>query len=472
MKLAKGKPFSTLPIKTRLTLWYLLLMGGIFSVIGFFIIINFRASLLTTVDEGLIAVASQAISGTENEDGVPSFQANDESEIRGSLSFPRDFAMRIVFPDNFVADQLGRRIDTRLWGTLTPGIQSTNSGEAGDTWRVFTGKFNDANNNLVAWIQVAQSLENVEEATTNLVRSLLLGIPVVLILAGISGYFLAGRSLRPISQITETARKIGANELSNRIDYFGPGDEIGQLANTFNAMLERLEESFEREKRFTSDAAHELRTPLGILKGQLEVTLRRVRKPQEYRRQLQSLQEHVERLIRLSNAMLYLSSFGKGKQKWDPEAIELDELLEKLLAEISPIGKQKELAFTSEIQNELFVWGDRDQLLQLFINLFDNAIKFSPKKGLISLKARENGTVVKVEMKNSGKFVSIKESEKLFEPFFRLDPSRSSEFAGAGLGLSIAKEIVEIHKGEIKASNDKKAGFIIEVTLPTIEINN
>lgn len=461
-----------LPIKGRLTLWYLLLMGGLFTLFSIYLILRYETTLILSVDQSLKAIFSQAIAGTENENGLPTFQINDDSELGMARPQLTNFALRLVLPGGQVIDEFDPTISAPSWGELQVGFQTTHLETDEETWRVYTQAFRNSNGELIAWLQVAESLESVQASVQNLKEQLIIGIPLLLTLAGFGGYFIANRALQPITHITNTARHIEASELSQRISYSGPEDEVGQLANTFNEMLERLQAAFDREKRFTSDAAHELRTPLGILKGQIEVTLSKLRKPKDYVEQLESLGVHVERLIRMSSALLVLSSFDKKPAGGFPQVVDLAEMLNNLLMEFAPLLKEKGLAFSSHVENSLYTNGDPDQLIQLFINLMENALKFTPPDGAIEMSGALREREIVIRIRNSAAPVPADKIPLLFDPFYRADPSRSSQIKGNGLGLSIAKEIVKSHKGRIELSSSPHNGFQVIVRLPAAQEGN
>lgn len=460
---------SRLPIKARLTLWYLLLIGGIFSLISGYLLVRFEQTLVASVDEGLKVVASQALANVDNENGSPGFQVTNEFEIESARLEASNFGLRIVRPSGEVIDQFGAALSVTSWGDLREGYQTASIPNSDSNWRIYSVPLENANGDFTAWLQVAQSLKTSKETVRDLREQLVLGIPVLLVLAGLGGYFLASRALLPVTRLTNTARGIEASDLSRRVAYSGPMDEVGQLAETFDEMLERLESAFLRERRFASDAAHELRTPLGVLKGNIEVSLSKRREPAEYEKTLRLLQEHVERLIRLSNGLLLLARLDQKILAWKPGLFNLSELLGNLLEQFIPLGLQKAVKFTVAVEKELYIYGDQDQIIQLFINLFDNAIKFTPKGEKINLIAKQSEKQIQIVLNNGGVSVPAESIPQLFERFYRADPSRRSNNQGTGLGLAIAKEIVKAHNGQIDATSNLREGFTVRVLLPRMD---
>lgn len=455
-----------LPIRARLTLWYVLLLGLTFSLLGVSLILRFRNSLLAGTDRALEINVSRTIASLDLEDlrelGKLSFDIVQKSKIQSS-----GFAMQVVSPEGDVWDTFGEVQKVTEWGPREVGF-STQSGIAGgeDAWRVLSQPMVDSGDRVIAWVQAAQSVLPVKEAVQDLQEQLLFGIPLVLIFAGAGGYFLATRALQPIRQITHTAQSITAQDLSQRLDYSGPGDEIGDLAKTFDQMITRLQESFERERRFTNDAAHELRTPLAILKGQMDVTLSRPRDTAEYEGKLRELSVQVERLIRLSNALLFLARTDRASSIRASDPVDLSEVLAILLEQIRPLAGGKNIGITENLEEGLVTWGDNDQLIQLFMNVIENALTYTPAGGHISVRGRLHTGYAVTDINNTGSTIPDEHLPHVFERFYRVDSDRSSRSGGNGLGLAIAQEIASLHGGRIEVRSDPAEGVTFSVWLP------
>lgn len=451
-----------LPVRVRLTLWYVLLMAVTFAVFGVLLYVLFQRSLMSTLDGSLQIAVSQTSAG---------FDVGEDLAENGRLIFENagapiaaGFGMRMIGLDGTVWDTFGAR--AAAWG---PTVQGYSTQRADDEfgWRAYTEPILDKNGNAVGWMQAAQSLESVTDTLQDFRDQLLWGIPLILLLAGLGGYFLADRALRPIANVTDMAQEITAHDLSRRLDYQGPADEIGRLAHTFDGMLERLQSAFRRERRFTSDAAHELRTPLTVLKGQIEVTLSRPRRPEEYETKLQELAAHVERLIRLSNALLFLSGSDQNQLSWQPAPLNLTAVLEVIVEQIRTLASEKRLAVKTKLPPQLPVYGDTDPLTRLFLNLLDNAVKYTPPGGEIAIEAVNEPNQAKVVIHNSGPGIPPEHLPHLFERFYRADADRSRETGGSGLGLAIAREIVRLHGGEIVVHSEAGQGVTFTVRLPS-----
>jgi len=454
-----------IPIRVKLTLWYVLLLAVTFSAFAVYLVARFQQSLRSAVDTSLQNTVSKTIASLDEKDyretGMLKFDRTAQTQIGISV-----FSMRLVSLDGTVWDAYNASDRVADWGPMEAGVTSQKGSSEEDEWRILSRPILDSNGQTIGWAQAAHSIIPVIDAVEDLQGQLFLGIPLILLFAGFGGYFLASRALSPIEQITETAQKITAQNLSRKIDYKGSADEVGRLAQTFDQMLERLQTSFERERRFTGDAAHELRTPLTVLKGQIEVTLSRPRKTAEYEKNLLELLAQVDRLIRLSNALLFLSHSDQRQVLFEPAVINLRELLGALIEQIQPLAHEKELKVTAKIKEGFSVYGDGDYLIRLFMNLLENALKYTPAGGQINVTAAQEAGESRVTIHNTGPGIPQEHLEHLFERFYRVDADRSSQTGGSGLGLAIAHEIARLHGGRIEAHSESGQGVTFVVHLP------
>jgi heavy metal sensor kinase len=459
------KQLNRLPIRVRLTLWYVLLMAITFTVAGGYLLLRFQNSLTNSVDSALQIAASQSITAIEDDEENLPFQQDDISD-----TIPQNpnlnFALRVLAPDGTVIDTRGQTENISNWGPREPGYITQSSPGEDQQWRIYSQPILAPDQTPSGWIQVAQSLDTVADTLQDFRDQLLLVIPFVLLLAGVGGYFLAGRALRPIDRITRTAAEIEANDLSRRLAYQGPSDEIGRLAQTFDHMLDRLKTAFERERGFTADAAHELRTPLTVLKGQIEVTLSQSRSEDDYIKTFQDLASQVDRLIRLSNALLFLSRSDQNQLSWEPNHINLGELLTVVIEQMQPLAEEYRLTLNSEISPEIPFTGDKDHLIRLFLNLLDNAVKYTPAGGEVKLQTNVNKAEIHVLVHNDGPGIPEEHIRFIFDRFHRVDSDRSSETGGSGLGLAIAQEIARMHGGYIRVQSELGQGTTFIVQLP------
>jgi len=311
---------------------------------------------------------------------------------------------------------------------------------------------------------LALPLRDAQRVGRLLLWSLALAIPIVLLLSAMGGFFLAGRALAPVSTITATAQQISAADLSQRLELDLPDDEIGQLAQTFNAMLARLDRAFQRERQLTADVSHELRTPLAMLKTQLSLARSRPRDAATLLTMMADMEGDVDRMTRLIEQMLTLASVEQA-QSPTLVAMDLMPLLQRLQTQLRPVALGKEILLQDNLDPTvaLPILGDSDQLHQLFTNLLDNAIKYTPAGGQVTFEAIHNADQIQVTVADSGIGIVAEHLPHLFSRFYRTDAARARTSGGFGLGLAISRAIVQMHGGEIHVEStiDRGTTFII-----------
>jgi heavy metal sensor kinase len=375
----------------------------------------------------------------------------------------------LLAPDGSVWDRLGQPDE---FSRQPPVLGFSTVTDGDDSWRVYSEPVTGPDGAVTAWLQVAQEMEAVEEMTESWQAQMVLGLPLALLLAGFVGFFLAWRALAPIDRITRTAQTLNASDLSHhRLDYEGPADEVGRLAATFDAMLDRLQLAFERERRFTGDAAHELRTPLTALKGQIGVTLSRPRAPEAYTETLESMEQQVDRLIRLSNDLLFMARLDQGRWQLQRDPVELADLLGAVIDQVNPLVEAKQITLHHALGPECQVQGDMELLIRLFLNLLHNAVKYTPPGGRVTVTAQAADRDVLISVHDTGPGIAPEHLPHLFDRFYRAeaDRSRGSEDNGqdgAGLGLAIAYEIARVHDGNLTVESIVGEGSTFRVRLP------
>lgn len=463
------------PIRARLTLWYLLLMLFTFITIAIYLLTRFQDGLKSTIDTSLQITVSKTINALDEEDFRETGRLTFDHVRQTPVATTTEFAMQVVSVQGLVWDTYGSAQRVPQWGAIALGYSTQSDGKGNEEWRIYSEPILASDGQTIGWVQAAQSLNSVSITLLELRNQLLLGIPLLLLFAGIGGYLLSSRALQPIERITNTAQEFTAKDLSKRIDYHGAVDEVGKLAQTFDQMLARLQSSFERERRFAADAAHELRTPLTVLKGQIDVTLSRTRDSVEYENKLRELSFQVDRLIRLSNALLFLSRSNQHQISLASVSVNLTELLGILIEQLKPLADEKNIKMSVRVANQLTMRGDSDDLIRLFMNLLENAFKYTPAGGIVTITAErvrrdvhnQNGVEqIVVTIHNSGASIGKEHLPHLFERFYRVEADRSSQTGGTGLGLAIAREIVIMHGGEIEAQSSPEQGVTISVCLP------
>jgi heavy metal sensor kinase len=460
-----GSVLGRLTLRARLMAWHVGLLGLGLAVFSAYLYLRLQSGLLAQVDAALQVAAAQALAHVDDAGAQPVFRRGDDFPTTARHLGQGGFAVRLLAPDGTVRDGFGDDAAVPRWALPAVGV-ATLTGDDDANWRIYRRPIEAADGRLVGWLQVARSLSTVEGTLETLMAQIVLGLPVVLLVAWLGGHILAERALRPIDRITRTAAAIGADDLGRRIAHRGPADEVGRLAATFDRMLERLQRAFERERRFAADASHELRTPLTALKGRIEVTLDRARTGPEYRDALGGLGREVDRLVRLSTDLLFLARLDGGSAPRNLRALDLSDLLGAVLDGVRPLAEAKGLELVEAVPPALRAWGDADHLIRLVLNLLDNAVRYTPPGGRVTLRAEGDGVRVRVSIADTGPGIAREHLPHVFERFYRVEPHRAAGAGGAGLGLAIAHEIAHWHGGTLTVASELGRGTVFTVDLP------
>ena len=310
---------------------------------------------------------------------------------------------------------------------------------------------------FVAQVEQVQQ-ELADDAVRELTLQYLAILAAMAVLSGVLGWFVSGRVLRPMSDITATARRVSNESLHERIALEGPDDELKQLADTFDSMLGRLEAGFERQTAFVRNASHELRTPLSVIRTEADVTLAdEPNDPEALRRSLAVVREASERSERLIDALLALARADRDELPWSE--VDLSQLVRELTDETDLDGLRLELNL-----RPARVLGDRELLRTMAANLIDNAVRHNSADGWIEIRAESAGQEAQLEISNSGPIIGAEEAASLTEPFRRLGPARTGD--GLGLGLSIAASVAQAHGGRLAIDPLEGGGLRVSIALP------
>ena len=457
-------------IRTRITLWYTSLLALTFLVLGAIACTLVALTVYEETDSALrsvaVALAEQTKSQTERlppEVGEifrrffgpfptePYFEQLDPGgNLRGG---PQDRAVIPLTPEAHHNAMAG----IATFETLpSPGPYPV---------RVLTWPVADKGQ-VISVVRVGMSRVNLYRTTRRFFIMMAILLPFALALAGGGGWFFAHRALNPVNRMTETARRIGAGRLHERIELTGAGDELDRLADTLNNMLRRLDEAFTEMRQFTADASHELQTPLTILKGEIEVALRARRSEEEYTGILRSALEEVERIAALVEGLLLLARSDAGVLKLDRTTVDLTGLVEEVLGHMRTLAATRSVALKLGEIEPVEVPGDVNHLRRLLLNLVDNAVKYTPPGGTVkvSVTAREDRAIVAIA--DTGPGIPPDEEDKIFQRFYRSPEARATGRSGSGLGLSIVKSITEAHHGTIALETTPGKGSTFRVSLP------
>jgi heavy metal sensor kinase len=315
-------------------------------------------------------------------------------------------------------------------------------------------------------LEVGVTGDDVTDTLSILLYILAIAYPATLVVASAGGIFLAGRALSPIDRITKLAQRISAEDLSQRLELDIADDEVGRLARTFNDMIARLDAGFRRQRQFTADASHELRTPLTAVRGQIEVALSREREGDAYREVLKGVNEEVDRLIRLVGSLLTLARADAGEIALASEPVDVGELAGSAVEQVRQSAEQKNIGLAVEGAAGVVVQADQDLLLQLVLNLLDNALKFTPDGGTVAVGWASGDGTTRLWVRDTGLGIAPEHVGRIFDRFYRIDTARNRAEGGAGLGLSISRWIAEAHGGSLAVESTPGAGSTFTVTLP------
>ena len=316
---------------------------------------------------------------------------------------------------------------------------------------------------IEGYLLLAKSFEDARELLDNLRNVLVVIYPILLITLYLSMRYLAGKSIEPLEKISQKTNQITQQNLGERVPDLGTNDEIGQLTVAINSLLGRLEQAMQREKQFTSDASHELRTPLSVLRGTLEVLIRKERSPSEYEKKIKTALGSIDRMSAMLDQLLALARVEDGKNLVQEE-LELITFLEELADKFSS-EQQQRIAFQSLVGMPIYVHTNEKSLEMILTNLLENAIKYSEGKDQVFLRVgKEDKAFVEVEDAGSG--INPEHLEKIFDPFFREKEALNKGIPGTGLGLAIVKKLAQESEIQLSVTSKKNKGSIFRLEFP------
>ena len=318
------------------------------------------------------------------------------------------------------------------------------------------------------FVQVAASLSRNQEILEQLLGVLALALLLATAIAVTGGFFLIRSSLRPLDNMAMRAQKITSRSLHERMPVSDTGDELQQLSISLNRMIERLEEAFHHISRFSADASHELRTPLTIMRGELETAVQNPKIDAGVRETLGAILEETVRLSKIVDQLLTMSRLDAGEAFLELSRFDFSEVVRTTVEYMRLLADEKHLALQVEASKELQVEGDQSRLQQVMVNLLDNAIKYTPKGGTISVSVRGEGDKAVLTVADTGIGISQEGQAHIFERFYRTDKARSRELGGTGLGLSIVKSIGAAHGGRVSVESAEGRGSTFRFEIPRL----
>ena len=454
----------------RLTLWYLLFFSLLLVLFSLFLYGVLSHALERRLDEALAVEANTTAAMLQDEfeemkGNVPAACSEAVSGMRlhGSLvavlSGNRLCAASTPLPQtqlDFVAARAALDPATDL-AVAVPQVRP--NGARAAVHRINVG-------GVDYQVVALQSRDRLVEDLAVLRRVTFLALPLVIAIAGFGGYWLATRSLAPLGWMAQQAHRITGSNLNTRIDIGKAAEELATLAASFNALLARLDLSFESMRRFVADASHELRTPLSIIRGEADVALSHERSAAEYRESLAIILDESRRLSRLVDDLLNLARADAGRVRLQSEEFYLNDLLAECCRSAQSLASAGGITLECSAAGDLAFRGDEVLLRRMVMNLLDNAIRYTPTGGQVSAALETEDARFRILIADTGVGISSDAAPHVFERFYRADTARSRQDGGFGLGLAIVQWIAESHHGDVALVTNPGAGSIFTVTLP------
>jgi heavy metal sensor kinase len=460
-----------LTIRTRLTLWYFAVLAA--SFLGFFWIcdLGFRRSIEATVNDASrdnLEAVRRVIDKSQ-----PLGMTKVRSELRelselwanGAIFEVTDNDGNVVFaPRPFSAPQFPLPQPSRhKISYLTTNLALLQ-------YRIAQQIVTCGGQDFV--IHAAVPTEPFDQALDNFRLIEKEFLPLLVVLACLLGYWLAGRALAPVDRIIQSAEVVGVQNLSRRLQVPPARDELRRLTETLNAMLDRIERSVKRITQFTADASHDLRTPISVIRTDAEIALRRQRSASEYRESLARILEVTEGTTGLIESLLTVARADGESSNLTFVDVDLSQVLEKVAQQASVLASSKGLSFFPNLgHTPLPVKADPEAIEKLFLILVDNAVKYTPSYGFVWLRSSIENDEAIVEVEDTGIGIAVEDQARIFDRFFRANPSRSGNVSGAGLGLSIASWIAAAHRGAIEVQSTLGSGSLFRMRMPVMKPN-
>jgi signal transduction histidine kinase len=481
-------------LRWRLTGWYVLLLAGVLLLFSAGTYVAVYKLLLDNFDDLLATQANLIVQTIDFGDRELKLQNDSLRAGRRSDEYlTRIYRAdgKLLFDDN--PREQSPALEEALEEALDGEQQIIQVAGREEDLRVLSFPITHGGQ-VVGALQIGVTLEDLRYTMRALLTVMLFMAPAMLLIASGGGLFLANRALAPIDRITRAAQRISAEDLNRRLDLRGPDDEVGRLARTFDAMLSRLQSAFEQQRRFAADASHELRTPLTAIIGQIDVAIERPREAESYHATLVAVREQARRLARLSNDLLFLARADVHPAPAAEELIDLGDLLPAIVAQVEPLAADRQQQIALGQLPSLLVRGNEDDLIRLFLNLLDNAIRYTPLGGQITIAAAvatsgpaglaasapqahtgptqrllnhsHAHSSIAISIRDTGPGVAPEHVPHLFDRFFRADRGRNRAQGGSGLGLAIAQSIARAHGGRLEVASAAGKGSTFTAILP------
>lgn len=476
-------------VRARLTLWHAGAVAVVLLILAAATYILLRQNSYRRIDDSLVDVTDSFLAtvqaelrdahGTEDFKDCVAAAVQEHSYRETTFSvFDSQGTLVMASPVSPVIldSEMGRYSDLRQRATSNGArprpFRTLNA--SGHLYRGYSRAFTAEGRNYV--LVALQSMRGEQAFMAALGQTYALVIPLAVVLAALGGYFLARRSLSPVASMSDQAEHIGATNLQDRLAVKNTTDELGRLAGSFNALLDRLEESFQLQRRFVADASHELRTPVAILTGEAEVALSKSdRTPEEYRESLEILHKESLRLKKIVEDLFTLTRADIGQLPLSKSDFYLDELVADCARTCRTLAQAKQITLQCNAATELPVHADEAFLRRMFLNLLDNAIKYTPAGGSVVISCEREEVCHVVVVSDTGPGIPTEVQDRVFERFFRAEKARTSgdtANGGAGLGLAICRWIAHAHDGSLELTSSSSAGSTFTFSIPVPPANH
>ena len=468
-------------LRLKLTLWLVLFLGVLLGGSGFLLYHGFKWILIRSIDSTMdtVGLELRRVVQEHNQDRWKRSIENEEEEL---FTIPLFVQIIEVFPSTprppLIVERSRALSDSalflpRTWPVASPQVIFGHESGKEQMLSRYPIRMSVSQpitkGSQVFIVQAGTPLKDTYQTAHSLLLILLIACPLLLGLASWGGYIVLSRALAPVNKVVATARQITAEDLSHRIDGPGGKDEIGQLVETFNTMIARLEQSIHQIRRFSSDVSHEFKSPLAVIFSEIDVALRKERSWTEAASTLGTIREEAVRLGKIVDNLLFLSRAESQDKQPEFRAVSMDEIVLQAFENFDPVARRKDIALNITKLEPFTVTGDATLLGRLLTNLIDNALKYTLPSGRVDIaliRSRGHGIL---SVADTGIGIPENALSHIFDRFFRVEQAGASERGGSGLGLAIAKWITTVHGGAIEVQSRLHQGTVFRVTFPLKE---
>lgn len=469
-----------LPIRWRLSLWYAALTALVVIIFSYAVYSGLNDRLSAQLDADLRSQAALAAASVTFGAGNPIIEARDQLSDDALIWILDTNGAQLLSYRGGQLPEIGPQLDAV--GPAAEGRVSyaTVSGH-GESVRIISVPIRRSGSDSVEGVlQLGFSEDRVSDPLELLLQALAVITPLAILAAAITGYLLAGRALQPVADITRLAGQIDGDDLGSRLNLALPNDELGRLASTFDSMLNRIDDAFQRQRQFTGDAAHELRTPLALMRSQIDLAMTQAESTAEYREALAALDGDVARMTTLVGMLLSLARADAGQLAPNREPVDLADLARDVAEQLEPMATEQGLSLETDLQ-PVIASVDADMIIQVLVNLLDNAIKNTPDGGTVTVTLRTSDSERQgaapsagqvrsavISIADTGKGIAPEHLPHIFDRFYRVDSgrTRSKSGGGIGLGLAICQAIAHAHGGMLTAASESGRGSTFAFVLP------